>query len=147
MVLEVGVPSIPLGEIRDERKDAKRRRVKRHGQTHHGATVLGDGLLFRSFKEGRCIGPFRGNRIRREGQTPRGEEHFRDPRVRSRPELRQGYPRYVSNSDGIYAHPVGSFWRAGEGLARRLYQSGIWSNEEAALVKAMHAPLLSTRSW
>ena len=28
-------------------------------------------------------------------------------------ELRQGYPRYVTNSDGIHALANGSFWRAG----------------------------------
>jgi hypothetical protein len=55
MVREVGVPSFSLGEIRDERKDARRQRVRRHGQTHHGAGVLGDGLLIPSFKEDHCI--------------------------------------------------------------------------------------------
>ena len=27
--------------------------------------------------------------------------------------LRQGYPRYATNSDGIHALAIGSFWRAG----------------------------------
>jgi hypothetical protein len=32
---------------------------------------------------------------------------------RSGPKFRQGYPRHVTNSDGIHALAIGSFWRAG----------------------------------
>jgi hypothetical protein len=54
--------SSPFGEGHDEGKDAEGL-VRCHRQTHHGAGVLGDGLLFRSFKEDHRIGTIGRNRI------------------------------------------------------------------------------------
>src|ERR1700733_650525 len=88
-------------------------RVWRYWQANHGAGVLGDGLLFRPSKEDRRLGTIWRNGIRGEGKSVRRAEHFRHPRIRSRAELRQGYPGYPANSDGIHALANGNSWRAG----------------------------------
>src|SRR5215831_15865063 len=59
----------------------------------------------------RHVGTLRRNRIRRESESLCPEERCRYTRIRSGPELRQGYPKYGTNSDGIHARSVGSVWR------------------------------------
>jgi hypothetical protein len=115
-------------------------------RANRSAGVLGDGLLFRSSEKDRRVGTNGRNRIRRESKSLRGAEHFRHPRIRARPELGQGYPRYVTNSDGIHALSIGSVWQAGQRPKQGLYRGGVRSNEEAVAVKVMHDSLLSTRS-
>ena len=41
------------------------------------------------------------------------QNHFLHPGICQSAELRQRYPRHVTNSDGIHALANGSFWRAG----------------------------------
>ena len=41
------------------------------------------------------------------------KKHCRHPGICEGAELREGYSRYASNSDGIHANAIGSLWRAG----------------------------------
>jgi hypothetical protein len=68
---------------------------------------------FDHFKKDRRIGTFGRIRIRRESESLCGEEHCRHPGICEGAELREGYSRYASNSDGIHANAIGSLWRAG----------------------------------
>jgi hypothetical protein len=50
-------------------------------------------------------------------------------------ELRQGYPRYVSNSDGIYPNANGGVRGTSQKSWRGIYQSCVRSNEQAPSLK------------
>jgi hypothetical protein len=68
---------------------------------------------FDHLKKTLASAPSGGTEFERESKSLCGAEHFRHPGICQGAQLRQGYPRYVTNSDGIHALATGGFWRAG----------------------------------
>jgi hypothetical protein len=50
-------------------------------------------------------------------KNSRGAEHFRHTRIRSGPKYRQGYPRHVTNSDGIQRSQLEAFGEQAKDLS------------------------------
>ena len=69
---------------------------------------------FDHLKEDYRLGTVGRNGVRRESKSVLRSRTFPPPKNIVRElSLRQGYPGYTANSDGIHALANGSFWRAG----------------------------------
>ena len=106
------LPALPFGESHAKEKTRGGELSAIGKQTMAQAYSAMD-YYFDHLKKTVASAPSGGTEFGEKVKAYAEQEHFRHPRIREGADLRQGYPGYTANSDGIHAVAIGSVWRAG----------------------------------